>query len=671
MLIELRKDALSTLFTALLLAIVVAPPAAAQLDNTFQVTVEDKTSTHPRADDGWPEAYAIDGQQAAALALVRGQTYTFVMQDVPALHPFYISTSEAGLGAEPYNDGVTGNFATGNAEVTIVVDESTPELLYYQCGTHEYMGWTIHVVDEAAAGLDPVAVGLTSPIALAQPDDGTGRLFIVDQAGMIRIRQDGMLIEEPFLDVRDRMATLNDGFDERGLLGLAFHPDYASNGRFFVYYSGPLRDSAPGGWDHTATISEFSVSGDDPNQADPMSERILLEVDEPQFNHNGGTLLFGPDGYLYISLGDGGGANDTAEGHVDDWYDANDGGNGQDIEQNLLGNILRIDVDNGDPYGIPPDNPFVGIDGMDEIFAYGLRNPYRMSYDQGGEHGLLVADAGQGRWEEVSRVEIGDNLGWNVKEGTHCFDAANSDQDLESCPDVVGDGHPDAGAALVDPVVEYANGNQEDVGIGLVVVGGVVYRGSALSGFEGKYVFGDWSTSFSAPGGHLYVATPTDEGLWPIQPLEIVNRPQGDLGHFLLAVEQDLDGEVYVLASNNSSPTGQTGIVYRMIDPASVAAEPDPEVPDRVALRQNYPNPFNPSTTIEFTLQNAAGVTLAVYDVLGRRVALLVDGQMAAGSHQITWSGQTERGVLAPSGTYLYRLETDEATLTRVMTLLK
>ncbi len=668
--LRFRKAACRLITGALPLTLLFASPCFAQLDNSFKVTVREKTSAHPRADQGWQEAFALDGQQGASVALVRGQTYTFLMDNVPAIHPFYISTSDVGLSADPYNEGVTGNFATGDGEVTIDVTDSTPDLLYYQCGTHDYMGWTLHVVDEVSAGLDPVATGLTSPIAIAQPDDGTDRLFIVDQAGLIRVYSEGMLLEEPFLDVRSRMVTLNNNFDERGLLGLAFHPEYASNGRFVVYYSGPPREGIPEGWNHTGVVSEFMVAADDPNLADPSTERVLLQIDEPQFNHNGGTVLFGPDGYLYLSLGDGGGANDNQDGHVEDWYDFNAGGNGQDIEQNLLGNVLRIDVDSGDPYGIPPGNPFVEGDGLDEIYAYGLRNPYRMSFDQGGEFGLLVADAGQARWEEVSRVQLGDNLGWNVKEGTHCFDAANPNQEPDSCPDVVGDGHPDAGAVLVSPVVEYANGNQED-GIGLAVVGGAVYRGSALTDLQGKYVFGDWSTDFSSPDGHIYVAMPTEEGLWPFQPLELVNRTNGDLGHFLLAIGQDLNGELYVLTTNSAGPGGESGIVYRLIDPTNVAADPGMEVPDRVALEQNFPNPFNPSTTIEFVLASRSPVTLTVYDVLGRRVAVLLDGSLPAGMHSVTWDGKSDRGISAPSGAYVYRLETPEVSVSRLMTLLK
>jgi glucose/arabinose dehydrogenase len=247
------------------------------------------------------------------------------------------------------------------------------------------------LADPFEVGVRLVAAGLTSPIGIVSAFDGSGWLFIIDQTGVIRIlTRDGQLLTEPFLDVRSKVVALR-AFDERGLLGLAFHPDYESNGRFFVYYNAPPRTA---GFDNTATFSEFHVSSD-PTKADPHSERVFLQLDDPQFNHNGGTLAFGPDGFLYMSIGDGGAANDCAPGHVEDWYADNCGGNGQDVEQNLFGNILRIDVDGTAAYGIPADNPFVGIPGLDEIYAYGFRNPYRFSFDMANGR-LFVGDAGQG-----------------------------------------------------------------------------------------------------------------------------------------------------------------------------------------------------------------------------------------------------------------------------------
>jgi glucose/arabinose dehydrogenase len=423
--------------------------------------------------------------------------------------------------------------------------------------------------DPIAVGVDLVADGFTQPVALAADPTGAGRLLVVDQIGLIRIvMPDGSVLPAPFLDVRDRMVALMPGFDERGLLGLAFHPDYTANGRFFVYYSAPLRDGAPAGFDNTTHIAEFRVSAD-PNVADPASERILLQVDQPQFNHAGGTVLFGPDGHLYVSLGDGGGADDVGLGHVEDWYATNEGGNGQDVTENLLGNILRIDVDGGDPYGIPADNPFVGREGLDEIWAYGLRNPYRFSFDR-ATGALLAGDAGQNLWEEVSVIQKGGNYGWNVKEGTHCFSTADpSTSPPDSfCPDADPDGVP-----LLDPVIEYANARSPGGGLGLSVVSGHVYRGSAIPQLRGRYVFGDWSRSF-APDGTLFVAKPRARGLWQIQELRIAGDPDGRLGHFVLAFGEDAAGELYVLTTDTAGPTGDTGKVYRLVRPGNRRGPP-------------------------------------------------------------------------------------------------
>jgi glucose/arabinose dehydrogenase len=424
-----------------------------------------------------------------------------------------------------------------------------------------------------SVGLRLIADGFTSPVALVEAPDGSGRRFVVDQAGVIRIlTSDGNLLPAPFLDLRSRIVPVMPGYDERGALGLAFHPGYAGNGRFFVYYSAPLRPGAPPGYDHTARVSEFRVSAANANRADPASERVLLEVDKPQFNHNGGTLLFGPgDGYLYVSIGDGGGADDVGLGHVEDWYAANAGGNGQDIQHNLLGNILRIDVNSGVPYGVPADNPFTAtpgcVDGCDEIWAYGFRNPYRMSFDLGGAHDLLVGDAGQELWEEVSIAVKGGNFGWNVKEGTHCFSTDNPDDSPTECPDTVGAPHPRAGDPLVDPVIEYANHHQPG-GLGATVIGGHVYRGEALPQFAGRYVFGDWSREFEEPDGSVFVATSRKKGLWHMQQVRIATSPSGRVGHYVLGFGQDLAGEMYILTTDQTGPAGTTGKVYRLVRPS-------------------------------------------------------------------------------------------------------
>jgi glucose/arabinose dehydrogenase len=450
-------------------------------------------------------------------------------------------------------------------------------LLIVVCATVAVAGGAAPVgaqeADAPAVGLRLVADGFTSPVALVEAPDGSGRRFVVDQVGVIRIlTAGGNLLPEPFLDLRSRIVPLMPAFDERGVLGLAFHPGYTGNGRFFVYYSAPLRPGAPAGYDVTARVSEFRVSAANANRADPASERVILEVDKPQFNHNGGTLLFGPrDGYLYMSLGDGGGADDVGLGHVEDWYAANAGGNGQDIQHNLLGNILRIDVDRGAPYAVPADNPFTGTpgcaDGCDEIWAYGFRNPYRMSFDLGGARDLFVGDAGQELWEEVSIAVKGGNFGWNVKEGTHCFSTDNPDESPPECPDTVGAPHPRAGDPLIDPVIEYANHHQPG-GLGATVIGGHVYRGRALPQFSGRYIFGDWSREFEEPDGSVFVATSRKKGLWHMEQLRIATSPTGRVGHYVLGFGQDLAGEMYLLTTDQTGPSGMTGKVYRLVRPS-------------------------------------------------------------------------------------------------------
>ena len=415
-----------------------------------------------------------------------------------------------------------------------------------------------------AADLDLLVDNLASPIGVVPIPDNTGRMVIIDQAGKLWVMEaNGNKLATPFLDVTSKMVTLTPGFDERGLLGLAFHPNYKSNGRFFVYYNAPPRAGGPTPtttWNNLARFAEYKVMSGNMNVADPTSERVLLEIDDPQFNHNGGTLVFGRDGYLYISIGDGGGANDTPVGHVPDWYLTNAGGNGQDITANLWGSILRIDVDGAMPYAIPPDNPFVGKPGLDEIYAYGFRNPYRMSFDIGGSGRLYVGDAGQVLYEEVDVVEKGGNYGWNVKEGTHCFNAANPAMVLASCPSFDSSN----GRPLIDPVIEMNNAANPAGGIvTLTVIGGHVYRGKSIPGLQGKYVFGSFSRSFS-PQGEIFVAQPAGPGLWPFQELTLKSFSD-HIGQFIKGFGQDLDGEIYVTTSTTLGPSGTTGKVYKLV----------------------------------------------------------------------------------------------------------
>jgi glucose/arabinose dehydrogenase len=409
-----------------------------------------------------------------------------------------------------------------------------------------------------AIDLELVADGLISPLFLASPPDDE-RLFVVDQTGTIHIVDgSGQLLAEPFLDVSQRMVVLRDSYDERGLLGMAFHPEYGENGLFFVVYSAPLRDEGPELWDHTSHLSEFRVSKDDANRADLDSERIVMQVDQPQINHNGGALAFGDDGYLYYSIGDGGDADDTGTGHPPL-------GNAQDVTT-ILGNILRIDVNNGDPYGIPDDNPFVGLELPDdhpfsgdgippEIWAWGFRHPWRISFDREEAGRLFVSDAGENLWEEVSIVNEPGNYGWNIKEGTHWFDPENAGTVIDEGPSEGLLGEP-----LIDPIIEYMNNRGRDRGIGVVVIGGYLYRGAAIPELQGHYVFADWSRFFDRPQGVLMVAAPAGDGEpWRFQEVKLLEEGA------ILGFGEDANGEVYVLSNGSHGPSGENGRVYRVI----------------------------------------------------------------------------------------------------------
>jgi glucose/arabinose dehydrogenase len=401
--------------------------------------------------------------------------------------------------------------------------------------------------DVDSVTLDLFSEGYNSPLFLIESPDNSGRLFLLDQTGQIYIIKDGARLDVPFLDIQS-LIVLGPSPDERGLLGLAFHPDYASSGKFYVYYAGPLRPTGPDGWDHTNFVAEYRVSANI-DQADPSSGRIVLAQDHPQGNHNGGTIAFGSDGYLYISIGDGGGGNDNGAGHVQDWYADNEGGNGQDITENLLGNILRIDVNTEVGYSIPSDNPFVGEEGLDEIYAYGLRNPYRFSF--ASDNRLILADAGQELYEEINVIEKGGNYGWNVKEGAHCFSTATPESPPSACP-----GEDVYGNSLTDPVIEFANSRTSPTGLGNASIGGYQYNGSAVEGLMGKYLFGVLSQDPTGMNGAIFAARMTGD-TWDYEKLEISNMSNNELSMFLLGFGQDNDGEVYVLTSSGTANSGK------------------------------------------------------------------------------------------------------------------
>lgn len=350
--------------------------------------------------------------------------------------------------------------------------------------------------DTTALKLDTevVARGLQAPLYLTAPA-GDSRLFVVEQPGRIRVIVGGVLQQTPFLDLTSRVSYGG----EQGLLSVAFHPDYAANGYFYVDYTDTAGDTR---------VERYHV-GADPNVADPGSAKLILFVDQPYANHNGGLVVFGPDGKLYVGLGDGGSGGDPQ-------------GNGQN-RSTLLGKLLRLDVDAGDPYAVPPDNPFVGVSGArGEIWAYGLRNPWRFAFDREAQR-LYIADVGQNRWEEVDVTPAnagGLDFGWNVMEGDQCYSASSCNQ-----------------AGLTLPVLVYGHSD------GCSITGGYVYRGQSITALRGTYLYSDycsgWLKSFR------YDGSPQEQRDWGLS-----------LGN-VLSFGEDAAGELYVLSAN--------GNVYRLV----------------------------------------------------------------------------------------------------------
>ena len=416
---------------------------------------------------------------------------------------------------------------------------------------------TVHVE------LQTVADGLTAPNWATHAPGHPGRLFVTDQNGILWAIELATGGKSVFLDVSPLLVDLGifgpDSFDERGLLGVAFHPDYLGNGLLYTYTSEPVfkpsdfSTQPPGVLpNHRAVIREWQVPtpGDPDSVVDPTTSRVLLRIDEPQFNHDGGAVNFGPDGMLYVSLGDGGGADDQdLQGFIGGPIVGHGCiGNGAD-PSNVLGTVLRIDPlgnnsANGN-YGIPPDNPFVGVEGfVDEIFAYGFRNPFRFSFDSlTGD--LYLADVGQNDIEEVNIVVAGGHYGWNVLEGSFTF-ATNGLQGGYAT--VLPNAAP---GGFIDPIAEYDHGD------GIAIIGGFVYRGVKIPALAGRYVFGEFAVSF-ANDGRLFYLTKTNQ----IQEFQLIDRPA--LALSLLGMGQDAAGEVYALGNASGVPFGTTGVVLRI-----------------------------------------------------------------------------------------------------------
>jgi glucose/arabinose dehydrogenase len=407
--------------------------------------------------------------------------------------------------------------------------------------------------------LQQIASGLIAPNDLTSVGDG--RLFVNQQDGLIRIVQNNALLATPFLDLSARLVAST---GERGLLGLAFHPGYNDPsspgfGKFYTYSSEPVTGAADftvpktTAFDHQSVVAEWQVSAGNPNLADPASRREVLRVDEPQANHNGGKLAFRPgESYLYISLGDGGASNDVGDGHNPAI------GNGQDLTT-VLGKILRIDpidpaltAGSPDPvsangsYRVPASNPFISSGtAVHEIYAYGLRNPFRFSFDVPTNR-LIAGDVGQKNIEEVDFVEAGKNYGWNRKEGSFLFNPSDASITPDPSPD----------PALVDPVLEYSHDD------GSAIIGGFVERGTGVPALSGMYVFGDFVAPDTGTGRLFY----SDFSGGLIQELRI-GDPERDLGIFLKGFGQDDNGEVYALGDGGADG----GVVLKLI---SIPATP-------------------------------------------------------------------------------------------------
>jgi glucose/arabinose dehydrogenase len=474
------------------------------------------------------------------------------------------------------------------------------------------LAWT----NQAAATLvsERVASGLARPIYVAAPV-GDERLFIIEQRGVIKILQNGLVLPTPFLDIDNLVPDIT-GNDERGLLGLAFHPGYAANGQFYVDYTNLQGDTV---------IARYNVSGD-ANVADPGSAAILLTIDQPYPNHNGGTLAFGPlDGYLYIGMGDGGSAGDPENRAQDDG--------------SMLGKILRIDVDGTPPYAIPPTNPFAGPGlPLDEIWSKGVRNPYRWSFDR-ATGDLWIADVGQDSWEEIdfqpAGAAGGTNYGWRKMEGTHCYDPASG------CND----------GSLTLPIYEYSHGGSP---YRCSITGGIVYRGHEIPALAGTYFFADfcsdqiWSFRYAgstigeftertaelAPGGGLSIADIAAFGEDGRGEMYIVDRGSG------------LDGEIYKI---RLSPAG--------VPPASVLPAP--------RISPARPNPFGDATSIQIDGADGGIVRIEIFDAAGRFIRELAGEAGAAGPRVFLWNGIEENGVSAPSGVYFIRCLVDGEPFTR------
>lgn len=444
----------------------------------------------------------------------------------------------------------------------------------------------------------------TNALDLQHAGDGSNRIFVVEQAGKIKVfpNQKNINTTKIFLDITDRVTSGG----ETGLLGLAFHPDFKNNGYFYVNYTAPnpLR----------TVISRFKVSTSNPDSAEKNSEQILLTFNQPYSNHNGGCVAFGADGYLYIGAGDGGSGGDPDN-------------NAQNIS-NYLGKILRIDVNNPQAplnYGIPNSNPFADSTNANikkEIYAWGLRNPWRFSFDPVTGF-LWCGDVGQGNWEEVDLISRGKNYGWRCYEGLHAYNTNGCNGIYEA------------------PIWEYSHT------VGFSITGGYVYRGQNVPELYGKYIYGDYVTK--------KVWALSYDGINPAVNTEITTAA-GSITSFGV----DESNELYLVSFD--------GKIYRLI--TSTTFVEGQKVLNNFQLYQNYPNPFNPNTKISWQSSVGSHQTLIVYDVLGNELAKLVDEYKPAGIYEVEFNTNTLNKDIS-SGIYFYKLSAGNFIQSRKMILLK
>ena len=366
--------------------------------------------------------------------------------------------------------------------------------------------------------LEKIADSLVAPVALENAHDGSDRLFVGEQAGIIRVIRNGKVLREPFLNIRELLVKMENKYMDVGLLGFAFHPRFKENGLFYVHYSAP---SEKQGFDNKSVLAEFHVSKTDPDRADPAG-RVMLEVEQPEQNHNGGNIVFGKDGYLYMGFGDGGGQGDK-HGTV---------GNGQNMKQ-LLGKIIRIDVDHGIPYSIPADNPFVGRQAKPEIWASGMRMPWRLSFDA-LTGALFCGDVGQDKFEEIDIIQKGANYGWRAREGFYAYDST-----LDS-----------NGKQYTQPIAAYGHS------VGISITGGLVYRGQDYPAMAGKYIFADWAFKI------FYLEKQNQK--WIMKACRFEGKKDNVFPFRINSFGQDEDGELYVVTQQEVGAISPTGVIYKL-----------------------------------------------------------------------------------------------------------